>query len=98
MLADDRHAADILKRESAQVVGEAIAGIFKLALAGTAVKLWSKRPWANVSTYAKLIALLALAVSDPILMEHFGYRNHPVPNTARQWMDRALEQGEHILR
>ncbi|PHR97942.1 MAG: metal-dependent hydrolase [Blastopirellula sp.] len=41
---------------------------------GTAIKFWNHRSmWSNISTYAKLIILIAAAVGDPLLMEHFGY-------------------------
>jgi membrane-bound metal-dependent hydrolase YbcI (DUF457 family) len=62
--------------------------------AGTALKLWSRRPWANVSTYGKLLALSAMAVSDPILMQHFGYQDHPFARTARHWAKEAVKQAE----
>lgn len=33
---------------------------------GTALKFWGESTWANVSTYAKLLLLLALAWQDPV--------------------------------
>lgn len=43
---------------------------------GTAIKFWySKSLWANISTYGKLILLVAAAIGDPLLMEHFHF--HP---------------------
>lgn len=43
---------------------------------GTAIKFWYPRSlWSNISTYAKLIILVAAAVGDPLIMEHYGY--HP---------------------
>jgi hypothetical protein len=65
---------------------------------GTAFKLWSNRSWANVSTYGKLLLLLSLAVTDPILMQRFGYHDRPVPQTARKVIDHAREQGHELLR
>ena len=38
---------------------------------GTALKLWSKSGWGNFSVYAKLAALIFLAVGDPMLMEKY---------------------------
>lgn len=55
--------------------------------AGTALKFWSRRKWANVSTYGKLIFLLALAISDPILMERFGYDVPPIRQATRDAVD-----------
>jgi len=37
---------------------------------GTAVKLWSKSHWANVSTYAKLALLSAVVFNDPVWSNH----------------------------
>jgi membrane-bound metal-dependent hydrolase YbcI (DUF457 family) len=65
---------------------------------GTALKLWSKSRWANVSTYAKLAALLAWAYCDPMLMEHFGFHEHEVPQTAQKRLGELMEQGEKLLR
>ncbi|MCA9269157.1 MAG: metal-dependent hydrolase [Planctomycetales bacterium] len=48
---------------------------------GTAIKFFSKNPWANFSTYGKLVALLVLAVGDPLLMEH--YHMHPTDEAHR---------------
>jgi hypothetical protein len=39
---------------------------------GTALKFWSKNGWANFSVYAKLAALIFLAVGDPMLMDKYG--------------------------
>ncbi|MFV1968069.1 MAG: metal-dependent hydrolase [Pirellulaceae bacterium] len=55
---------------------------------GTALKFWSRRPLANLSTYGKLAALLALAISDPIVMQHLDQRHPGVPNVVRQWTER----------
>jgi hypothetical protein len=66
--------------------------------AGTALKLWSRRPWANISTYGKLIALIAIAFSDPIVMNHFATEDHPVPEVARDWIDDVTDPNESLMR
>ena len=66
---------------------------------GTALKLYSRRStWANVSTYGKLIVLAALAWGDPLLMEHFGYDDHTVPHTAKEWINEVIVHGEQLIR
>ena len=42
---------------------------------GTALKMWGKSPWANITTYGKLTALVVLAIGDPLFMENHGF--HP---------------------
>ena len=50
---------------------------------GTALKLWSKNRWANVSTYAKLAALTAaVVVGDPMLAERLGHQHEAAPRVA----------------
>lgn len=60
---------------------------------GTAIKFWNPNSmWSNVSTYAKLAALLFAAVGDPLLMEHYHLhrssdemqQTNPTPNMATQ--------------
>jgi hypothetical protein len=58
---------------------------------GTALKFFGNNSWANASVYGKLIVLAALAVGDPMLMNHFGYQVHFGPHTAQQVLDKALE-------
>ena len=65
---------------------------------GTALKLWSRRSlWANISTYGKLILLVALAVGDPLLMDYFGYGEQHVPRTARNVLQDVLDQSDDAL-
>lgn len=55
---------------------------------GTAMKFFSPTLWPNVSTYAKLIVLAALAVGDPFLMRHFHSQPaEPVHRTATELFD-----------
>lgn len=60
--------------------------------AGTALKLWSNNSWANVSAYAKLIVLLALAFGDAhYFRAYFDIYEHKF-NSARQAMEERIEQ------
>jgi membrane-bound metal-dependent hydrolase YbcI (DUF457 family) len=61
---------------------------------GSALKLWSKSPWANISTYAKLAMLAALATGDPVLMKRWGPPKENVPRTA----DNSVEQDASVDR
>lgn len=42
---------------------------------GTALKLWGKDPWANVSTYAKLLVVAVLVTGEPGVMQYVESRN-----------------------
>jgi len=57
---------------------------------GTAIKFFSNRRWANVSTYGKLVLLVAVAVSDPLMMEHFGLQERQLPQIAHDVFDQLL--------
>jgi membrane-bound metal-dependent hydrolase YbcI (DUF457 family) len=61
---------------------------------GTALKFWSGSRWANVSTYAKLILFGALALGDPVFMEHFGQPESDVHRIAREAFESVLQTGE----
>lgn len=65
---------------------------------GTALKFWSKSSWANFSTYAKLAALLVLAIGDPILMHRLGLQELKVPQMAREWVGERIEDGKEVWR
>lgn len=39
---------------------------------GTAMKLWGKSRWGNVSTYAKLILVYTMILGEPMVMEQYG--------------------------
>lgn len=39
---------------------------------GTALKLWGRDRWGNISVYAKLIVLIFIVMGDPMLMKNFG--------------------------
>ncbi|HMO13107.1 MAG TPA: metal-dependent hydrolase [Pirellulaceae bacterium] len=57
---------------------------------GTAMKFFSKRPWANVSTYAKLILLAVIIAADEVAMNYFGREKLDVPISARDWFQDYL--------
>jgi hypothetical protein len=61
---------------------------------GTALKIWGQSTWANVSTYAKLAVLAALAFGDPIVMARFQedvvQKGRDVERTASEVLHRAL--------
>jgi hypothetical protein len=67
---------------------------------GTAIKFWSKSLWGNVSTYAKLIAMIALTMGDPLLMQQLGVPPHEshVPHTAYEWLEGVLSKANTPLR
>ena len=41
---------------------------------GTAMKLWGKSAWANISTYGKLIIVGLMILGEPMVMERYGHR------------------------
>jgi hypothetical protein len=54
---------------------------------GTAIKFWSRRSlWANVSTYGKLILVLALAFGDRMYYEAFIDKNRDRIRVAREFL------------
>jgi hypothetical protein len=57
---------------------------------GTAIKLWSKSRWANLSTYGKLMIVAVMAVGDPFFMERCGFHEQRVEEMAWQFIDKLL--------
>lgn len=57
---------------------------------GTAVKLWSKSTWANVSTYAKLLILSFFVLNDPIWMNQMRFQPHD--HVFQEVADNVLER------
>ncbi len=51
---------------------------------GTALKLWGNSRWANFSTYAKLILVMMMILSEPMVMEQYG-RPSPMEMAAHGW-------------
>ncbi len=39
---------------------------------GTAIKLWGKNGWANISTYSKLVLVMLMILGEPMVMERYG--------------------------
>jgi membrane-bound metal-dependent hydrolase YbcI (DUF457 family) len=54
---------------------------------GTALKLWGKSAWANLSAYAKLAGVILLILSEPAIMEHYGQLS-PIVINNQAWRDR----------
>lgn len=61
---------------------------------GTALKLFSKERWPNISTYGKLVLLTVLVFSDTSVMKYFGHQPLDVPYTARDWLMHNLDNHE----
>jgi hypothetical protein len=57
---------------------------------GTALKFYSRNTWANLSTYGKLVILIAVAISDPVIMEHYGGYEQQLPQMAHDMVDKVL--------
>lgn len=47
---------------------------------GTALKLWGKSAWGNISVYAKLAIVAVMILSEPMIMEHYGQLSPIVVN------------------
>ncbi len=42
--------------------------------AGTALKLWGKSTWSNISAYGKLAIIVVMILGEPMVMERYGER------------------------
>lgn len=63
-------------------------GMWKLKRSsGTALKLWGKNGWANVSTYAKLAVVGMLIASEPTVMQRLEARNPRLAEGLQQFKD-----------
>jgi membrane-bound metal-dependent hydrolase YbcI (DUF457 family) len=58
---------------------------------GTALKFWGNRTWANISTYGKLIAVIALAFGDQMYMASLEHLQGGAADTT-QAAHRIVEQ------
>ncbi len=59
---------------------------------GTALKFWTtKGMWPNVSTYGKLVILVALAISDPMLSHHIEPQQAEAMRMADSWWTEHVE-------
>jgi len=64
---------------------------------GTALKIWGDDAWANFSTYAKLVVVGAIILSEPSVIEQLHKRNPQIAdhiqgleNQYRGWSDRFI--------
>ncbi len=62
---------------------------------GTAMKLWSKSLWANVSTYGKLAVVALMILGEPMVMERYGEIS-PVVLRRGQWSLGLAQGGYHV--
>jgi hypothetical protein len=58
---------------------------------GTALKLFGRDKWANLTMTGLLGMLAFMAIGDPMLMHHFGYQVKVGPQTAEQFLESALQ-------
>jgi membrane-bound metal-dependent hydrolase YbcI (DUF457 family) len=63
---------------------------------GTALKLWGDDPWANFSTYAKLIVVAMIVLGEPSVMKRLEARNPEFAQTYQQWRERLGESGPFV--
>ncbi len=54
---------------------------------GTALKLWGKNHWANISTYAKLAIVVLMILGEPMVMDRYGQLS-PVVIERDRWLRR----------
>lgn len=59
---------------------------------GTALKMWSKDPWANISTYAKLVLLIGLAFGDTHYLRHYVEKYQHRIRTAREELKQQIDE------
>jgi membrane-bound metal-dependent hydrolase YbcI (DUF457 family) len=55
---------------------------------GTALKFWGDDGWANFSTYAKLIVVMAIVFCEPAVMQRMESRNPEFASAFQQWQER----------
>ena len=65
---------------------------------GTAMKFWGDDRWANFSTYAKLLILMALAAGDPLAMNWMGYHDEGLPQFAQKWVDDLRAKSQEVVK
>lgn len=65
---------------------------------GSALKLWTRRSmWANVSTYGKVIVLIAAVIGDPYLMNQLGVEQPELPHSPKEWFQRVVDHGAELF-
>jgi hypothetical protein len=60
---------------------------------GTALKFIGDDAWANFSTYAKLVVVMALILGEPTVMQRLEARNPEFADTYKQWQQRLQGSG-----
>jgi hypothetical protein len=65
---------------------------------GTAIKFFGNSVWGNLSTYAKLILVAALAFGDPIMMQEIRQWRLDTEEGHQRMVQRIWEQGQNLLR
>lgn len=65
---------------------------------GSALKLWSRSRWANVSTYGKLVLLVFLAFGDVHYFQPYFEKYENKLHTARRVIEQTVEKGRQVLR
>jgi len=65
---------------------------------GTAIKFWGDSFIPNILAYGCLVALVGVALADPLLMEQFGYHDSNVQRMAQDLFQHVLPAGDTIRR
>lgn len=65
---------------------------------GTAIKFWGDSMIPNFIAYGSLVALVGVAVADPILMEQFGFHDTNVQRIAQDFLHNVLPNAESMKR
>lgn len=58
---------------------------------GTALKLWSKSAWGNISTYGKLIFVVLMILGEPMVMQRYGQLSPVVLHRDQLFQPRGQE-------
>jgi len=65
---------------------------------GSAIKLWTRRSlWANVSTYGKVIVLIALVICDPYLMQQLDAEQSESPHSPQEWFQQVVDRSAELF-
>ncbi len=58
---------------------------------GTALKLWGSNWWSNISTYGKLVIVVLMILSEPMVMERYGQLS-PVVLQRENWAGQIAQE------
>ncbi len=61
---------------------------------GTALKLWGKKPWANLVTYAKLGVVCLLVYQDDAMMDRYAIETTEIHQTAQTFIDNVFQRSD----